>query len=123
MRAKDFIFEVKKDKLSKQKQESTRGLHKFTDSTFDRLYMLNRVMMAVASTDGIQKPDVSAESYFGKTNSAYPYTQQESDMLNLAYDSVGIPLKTDVNKGDLESKELTSTNKNSPLKPFKGYKK
>lgn len=123
MRAKEFVFEVKKPKLSNHHQASTRGLHKFTDSPFDRLYMLNRVMMAVASTDGKNKPNVPAESYFGKSNSSYPYTKEESDMLNLAYDAVGIPRILDVNNGNLESEEVSSTNKQSPVKPFKGYKK
>jgi hypothetical protein len=44
-------------------------------------------------------------------------------MLNMAYDVVGIPKKIDVNKGDLTSEEVPSTNIQSPVKPFKGYKK
>jgi hypothetical protein len=123
MRAKEFINEAKKGKLSDHQQVATRGLNKFTDSTFDRVYMLNRVMMAVASTDGKTYAQSPAESWIGKYNSAHPYTKAEQDMLNMAYETVGIPKIEDLNKGNMESEELSDTNIQSPVKPFKGYKK
>jgi hypothetical protein len=43
-------------------------------------------------------------------------------MLKLAYKSAGVAF-TDLNKGDIKSKELDSANTQSTLKPFKGYKK
>jgi hypothetical protein len=43
-------------------------------------------------------------------------------MLKIAYKVAGIHFK-DLNKGDIESKELDSANTQSPVKPFKGYKK
>jgi hypothetical protein len=43
-------------------------------------------------------------------------------MLKDAYKAAGMPY-TDLNKGDLESDELDSTNTSSPVKPFKGYKR
>lgn len=128
MRAKEFITEfknsqvVKNGKLRKRHQEPTTGLHVFTDTNFDRIYMLNRVMMAVASTDGIQKPDLDGESWVGKRNTAHPYTEVENNMLKKAYDAVGVP-HNDLNDGDLRSKEVPDTNIKSPIKPFKGYKK
>jgi hypothetical protein len=79
-------------------------------------------MMAVAQTDGKKKPDIDHESWAAKHNTAHPYTEVEQDMLELAYDAAGIPFM-DLNKGDLESKELPNVNKQSPIKPFKGYKK
>lgn len=51
MRAREFIKE-QFAKPSKRIQYPTRGLNLFTDSNYDRIYMLNRVMMGVASTDG-----------------------------------------------------------------------
>jgi hypothetical protein len=126
MRAKEFIVEFKNDQvtnkgsLSKRQQQSTKGLHVFTDTNFDRIYMLNRVMMAVASADGIEKPVMDGESWAGKRNTAHPYTDVEHKMLKHAYDAVGIP-HNDLNDGDLESKELDDTNVVSPIKPFKGY--
>jgi hypothetical protein len=43
-------------------------------------------------------------------------------MLAKAYKAVGSEIY-DLNHGDLNSTELDSTNKVSPFKPFKGYKK
>ena len=122
MRAHEFITEGGKGKVSSRQQQSTVGLNVFAISQYDRTYDLNRVMMAVASTDGKTIPDLSSESWVGKNNTAHPYTDVEQDMLKLAYKAAGIPFK-DLNKGDLESKELDSTQEQSPIKPFKGYKK
>ena len=58
MRAKEFIVEKKVGDISKRHQQSTRGLHVFANSNFDRTYDLNRVMMAVATTDGTFVPDM-----------------------------------------------------------------
>lgn len=121
MRAREFITE-QEGKLSKRHQYPTVGLHIFTDSNYDRIYMLNRVMMAAASTDGTFEPELEAESWAGKQNLSFPYTRADHDKLMKAYKSVGVKYK-DVNDGDLESHELDSTNKQSPVKPFKGYKK
>ena len=122
MRAHEFITESGKGKVSARQQQSTVGLNVFAISQYDRTYDLNRVMMAVASTDGKTIPDLSSESWVGKNNTAHPYTEVEQDMLKIAYKAAGIPFK-DLNKGDLDSEELTSTQEQSPIKPFKGYKK
>ena len=122
MRAHEFITESGKGKVSNRQQQSTVGLNVFAISQYDRTYDLNRVMMAVASTDGTTIPDLSSESWAGKNNTAHPYTEVEQDMLKIAYKAAGIPFK-DLNKGDLDSEELDSTQDQSPLKPFKGYKK
>jgi len=123
MKASEFINENKVGKLGKRKQQSTRGLHKFRDNNFaDRIYELNRVMMAAASTDGTFVPDLDAESWSGRHNVSAPYTSEEQEMLIKAYQSVGSKY-TDFNHGDLASKELDSTNNQSVVKPFKGYKK
>ncbi len=118
MRAKEFVQEDK-GKLSRRQQQATRGMNLFTDGNFDRLYILNRVMMAVASSDGIQKPVLDGESWAAKTNTAHPYTEIEQEMLKDAYQAVGISYK-DLNHGDMDSEELDSTNTQSPIKPFKG---
>jgi hypothetical protein len=122
MRAHEFITEGNKGKVSPRQQQSTVGLNVFAISQYDRTYDLNRVMMAVASTDGKTIPDLSSESWVGKNNTAHPYTDVEQDMLKIAYKAAGIPFK-DLNKGDLDSEELDSTQDQSPIKPFKGYKK
>lgn len=124
MRAKEFITEAFKGKMSHRQRMATRGLNKFTDGgDFDRMYMLNRVMMAVAATDGKTASTVPAESWIGKQNSAHPYTKEEQNMLDIAYDAVGIVKKQDLNNGDMNSEETKDTNSISPVKAFKGYKK
>lgn len=126
MRAHEFITEqshgTRAGKVSKRQQQSTVGLNVFAISQYDRTYDLNRVMMAVASTDGETIPNIDQESWVGKQNTAHPYTKVEQDMLKIAYKAAGIPFK-DLNKGDLDSEELDSTQDQSPIKPFKGYKK
>ena len=122
MRAHEFITEGDKGKVSARQQQSTVGLNIFATTQYDRTYDLNRVMMAVASTDGTSIPDLNRESWVGKNNTAHPYTEVEQDMLKIAYKAAGIPFQ-DLNKGDLDSEELDSTQDQSPIKPFKGYKK
>lgn len=122
MRATEFVSESKKGKISKRQQQATRGLNVFADNQFDRTYDLNRVMMAVACSDGVNPVEINSESWAGKNNTAHPYTDIEQDMLKLAYKAAGITNK-DLNKGDMRSQELESTNTTSPFKPFKGYKK
>lgn len=122
MRAKEFISEEKTGKISQRHQQSTRGLNIFPAINWDRGYDLNRVMMAVAATDGSFVPDMDGESWIGKRNTAHAYTDVEQQMLNMAYKATGIK-HIDINKGDLDSQELESTNDKSPIKPFKGYKK
>jgi hypothetical protein len=122
MRAHEFITEGDKGKVSARQQQATVGLNIFAATQYDRTYDLNRVMMAVASTDGTSIPDLNRESWVGKNNTAHPYTEVEQDMLKIAYKAAGIPFQ-DLNKGDLDSEELDSTQDQSPIKPFKGYKK
>lgn len=121
MRAVEFVKEGKMGKLSKRHQQSTRGLHVFANSNYDRTYDLNRVMMAAATTDGELTPVLDGESWAGKFNTAQPYTDVEHRMLMKAYKAAGVKFK-DLNSGDNESRELDSTNAQSPIKPFKGYK-
>jgi hypothetical protein len=123
MRANEFVSESKIGKLGNRKQISTIGLHKFRDENCaDRTYELNRIMMAVAVTDGTFVPDIDGESWAGRYNIAVPYTQEEQNMLLMAYKAAGSEFH-DLNKGDLKSKELASTNTQSTVKPFKGYKR
>jgi hypothetical protein len=90
--------------------------------TYDKLYDLNRVMMAVACSDGVNPIEMDAESWAGKHNTAEPYTKEEQAMLKLAYKAAGVEY-IDLNNGDLDSEELASTNTDSPVVAFKGYKR
>ena len=121
MRAREFVAEAKVGAVGKRRSAATRGLHKFRDETFaDRIYELNRVMMAVASTDGTFVPDIDQESWSGRHDIAAPYTKEEADMLKQAFKATG-SWNQDLNHGDMESQEVPSTNKQSPVIAFKGY--
>jgi hypothetical protein len=123
MRFHEFMSESKEAKVSKRQSVSTKGLHKFRDPQgYDRTYELNRIMMAVACTDGDIDPVLDGESWAGRFNTAHPYSELEQRMLQKAYKAVGSEIH-DLNHGDLNSTELDSVNTISPFKPFKGYKK
>ena len=121
MRAQEFVVEDKVGRISKRNQNATVGLNKFRDQQFaDRVYELNRIMMAVASTDGTFVPDVDSESWAGRNNIAAPYTQEEHNMLAKAYQAIGSSFD-DLNHGDNESDEHPAVHKVSPVKAFAGY--
>ena len=121
MRAREFLIEKHVGKIGRRKSQSTVGLNKFRDADLaDRVYELNRVMMAAACTDGTFVPDTDHESWAGRYNVAMPYTEVEQAMLEKAFQAVGSDYE-DLNRGDLKSKELESTNKRSPVTGFKGY--
>lgn len=124
MRANEFINEGKIGKVGKRRAAATKGLNKFHDREYaDRIYELNRVMMAAACNDGDDFVEVvDSESWAGRNNVAAPYTEVEQRMLEKAYKAIGA-VHYDLNHGDLDSEELNSTNTKSTLKPFKGYKK
>ena len=125
MRAKEFITEDNSPgKLSKSQRYGTRGMHKFQDvEGRDRVYELNRVMMALAQANGESADDgidLDSESWIGTSNMAVPYTEVESNMLKSAYKAVGSEWE-DLNDGDMTSVELPSVNTESPVEGFKGY--
>lgn len=125
MRAREFmpvgLQEARKGKMPKHQRRATRGLNLFSDSEhWNTDYTLNRVMMAAACTDGTFVPDVDMSSWIGKGKSAHPYTQQEQDMLMMAYRAAGANFK-DLNNGDLRSQEVKDVNTQSPVRSFKGY--
>ena len=81
MRANEFIQESR-GKITKRQQNASVGLNLFFDpSRTDSTYTLNRVMMAVAATDGTFVPEMNDESWIGKDRSAHPYTKEEQQML------------------------------------------
>ena len=121
MRALEFIAENGAGKISKRNQNATVGLHKFRDKNLaDRVYELNRIMMATAATDGTFVPKIDNESWAGRYDVAAPYTKEEHNMLLMAYKAAGSTFK-DLNKGDLQSQEHPGVNITSPVTAFKGY--
>lgn len=126
MRAREFVSaqinETADAKISRRLQAATRGLNIFSKKidSYDRLYDLNRLMMAVASSDGVTPIKMDAESWVGKHNTTHPYTEQEQAMLKLAYQAAGLEYK-DLNKGDMDSEEMKEVNTVSPIQGFRGY--
>lgn len=115
MRAHEFINEDKQGKISKRYQQASRGLHKFSDGDrWNGDYTLYRLGLAVAGTDGKNEPAMDKESWIGKSKLTAPYSQQEVDMLKIAYELAGADYE-DLNHGDLRSQEVKSTNTKSPV--------
>jgi hypothetical protein len=115
MKILELITERKAGKLSKRQQNSTRGLHVFSDAEkANSDYTFNRVGLAAAMCDGTNNPDVDYLSWIGKRKLTAPYTKVEADMLKQAYKLAGADYK-DLNHGDMSSKELNSTNTVSPV--------
>jgi hypothetical protein len=121
MRAQEFIVE-RDGQIGRRRQAATRGLTLFSDGErANSDYTLNRVMMAAAMADGSANVlDMDAKSWIGKRRGAYPYTEEEHKMLLQAFKAAGA-VYTDLNNGDMNSEELESTNKQSPVKGFGGY--
>lgn len=122
MRANEFISESTEKKITKRQQQSTKGLNTYGDGEHvSGDYTSYRVGLAVAGANGKDPIDMKAKSWIGKKKSAHPYTKEEQDMLKQAYKAVGAEY-TDVNHGDMDSKELDDTHKVSPVTGFKGFK-
>lgn len=121
MRAREFVTE-RDGKIGKRRQAATKGLTVFKDSERSNSdYVLNRVMMAVSMADGSGDTlNMDEKSWVGKQRSAHPYTEIEHEMLKQAFKAAGAEY-TDLNSGDMDSEELGSTNKTSPVVAFKGY--
>jgi hypothetical protein len=115
MRAREFIKESTSGKLDSAKQNTSRGIHKFTDGErWNSDYKAYRLGLTVASCDGVNVPDVDFESWVGRWKTAHPYTQVEADMLRLSYMAAEIEFE-DLNHGDLKSQEPDDTNTQSPV--------
>ncbi len=117
MKVQEIITEakVKQAKMTKRQNQSTRGVHTFGDAErANSDYVQFRVGMAAASTDGKTMPDIDAKSWIGKRKAAFPYTKEEADILKMAYQAAGADYK-DVNDGNMNSEELNTTNKTSPV--------
>ena len=115
MRAREFITEVTKGKLPKRTQKPSKGLMTYSDSEkWNSDYVQYRLGMAVAMSDGHNSIDVDARSWFGKSKTAAPYSEEEAEMLKAALKAVGAKWQ-DLNHGDLNSEELDSTYTTSPV--------
>ena len=118
MRARDFMAEGRKGKVPKAAERASGRAIKFRDDGTDRAYNLNQVMKAAGMADGRTTAPVSMdhESFAGKNNMAYPYTEEEYKMMKAAFATVGDTNAVDVIR-DHRSLEPTDTNTKSPTAP------
>jgi len=123
MRASEFITEGQ-GKIHHTQSQATQGIFKSRDiGGYDRIYHMNRLMMAMSMADGKSKDAVEMDnaSFVEKYNTVHPYTEEEYNMYISATKTVPTDKKEVVPYS--KSKEPEDTNTKSLVKPFKGYKK
>jgi hypothetical protein len=123
MRATEFIIEANKGKMHSHHADASQGAYKFKDDGTDRIYHLNQIMKAASMADGksTKALKMDDESFAGKNNMAYPYTEEEHNMMKQAFNTVSPTTSTELVR-DHRSKEPEDTHRTSPMSGFKGYK-
>ena len=125
MRAFEFIFEDNEHgKIHKDHAQASQGVYKTRDvGGYDRVYHMNRLWMAMACADGKSQDavEMDAASCSVKYNTVHPYTEEEYNMFISATKT--IPTDKEKIVPYSKSQEPEDTNKQSLVKPFKGYKK
>lgn len=116
MRAAEFITESHPGTVPEEHKKAVQGAYKFRDDGTDRTYNLNQIMKAAAMSDGSSTKalQMDDESFAGKNNMAYPYTEVEHNMMKQAFNTVGGTHSHDLVR-DHGSKELDSVHKISPI--------
>jgi hypothetical protein len=123
MRASEFLTEGE-GKMHDHHAQATQGVYKSRDiGGYDRIYHLNRMMMAMSMADGKSKDAVEMDnsSFAEKYNTVHPYTEEEYNMFISATKTIPTDKKNVVPYS--KSKEPEDTNTTSLVKPFKGYKR
>ena len=127
MRAKEFVSEglsIKPSgKMRHDHAQAQKGVHLARDvGGYDRIYHMNRLMMAIACSDGkSRKPPkgVDASSWYEKYNTIHPYTEEEHNMVHQAMGVV--PTDGGEIVDDHRSLESDDVHRISPVTAFKGY--
>jgi hypothetical protein len=115
MRASEFITEVRQPKPTKRQKQSSRGMNIYGDAEkANSDYVAFKLGQAMAGTDGSYVPEIDAKSWHGKKKTIHPYTEIEQQMFEKAAKAVGANY-TDLNNGNMNSMELETTNKVSPV--------
>ena len=122
MKVYDVISEAASAKITKRQSQSSRGISTYSDAEkANSDYVAFKLGQAMAATDGKTVPEIDAKSWYGKKKTVHPYTEVENEMFKKAAKAVGANYD-DVNHGDMQSKELDSTNKTSPVAKIKTNK-
>ena len=121
MRAHEFITE-EAGKMTAHQSRPMKGAELVRDGDhLDRIYHMNRFMMAMAKADGkSHKPiDMDDSSWTEKYNTVHPYTEEEHNMVKQAMATI----KTDHVSAfsDHHSREPADVHRVSPVTGFKGY--
>ena len=115
MKVYDVISEAASAKITKRQSKSSRGISTYSDAEkANSDYVAFKLGQAMAATDGKTAPEIDAKSWYGKKKTVHPYTEVENEMFKKAAKAVGADYD-DVNHGDMQSKELDSTNTTSPV--------
>ena len=114
MRAKEFIAEAKpkESQIPSHMNDASQGAIISRDiGGYDRIYHLNRIMMAAGMADGkSNKPvDMDASSWVEKYNVAFPYTDAEHAMMMQAFATVPTDSKELSKRGKSEEPKDTNT--------------
>ena len=91
MRAIEFVKEGKVTPRSPEHDAASHGASRLRDvGGYDRVYHMNRIMMAAAMADGqsTKAVDSPSETWFEKYNTAHPYTKEEDNMIRAAMKTV-----------------------------------
>jgi hypothetical protein len=91
MRANEFIKEGKSTDRHPDHDAVSQGTSRTRDiGGYDRVYHMNRLMMAMAMADGesTSAVDSPADTWFEKYNTHHPYTKQEDNMVRAAMKTV-----------------------------------
>jgi hypothetical protein len=115
MKINEIIAEGKTTDMHSDHKNAHQGAYIARDKGgYDRVYHMNRLMMAMAKADGksTKAVDTPADTWFEKYNTIHPYTEEEHNMVKSAMKTVPTD-GHEVNK-DHKSREADSTHKVSP---------
>ena len=86
---------------------------------YDRVYHMNRLLMAMAKADGksTKAVDSPADTWFEKYNTIHPYTDEETNMVKSALKTV--PSQAQFVSKDKKSREPDHVHRTSPVNPKK----
>lgn len=121
MRAREFVTEERQGSLNKDQSGPMRTAIVFRDNGTDRMYNLNRIMMAAAKADGRSRTpvDMDAAGWTEKNNTVHPFTKEELNMVHQAFGAVDSNWHSEVS--DHASIEPNDIHKQSPVVGFAGY--
>ena len=116
MKINEIVVEGKTTELDKDHEAAHQGdIFRARDvGGYDRVYHMNRLMMAMAKADGksTKATDSPKETWFEKYNTVHPYTDAENKMVQSAMNTV--PTDGKMISHDNKSREPEDVNRSSP---------